>query len=171
LNDLEEFVKVTDAGLQREVTEGDYCVLVEIMGYLLAVKQTQTTADELFEPLKEMVELLESYGQKMPGEVYAQLKELPEKWNAVEKRAMSVKHKVTSLQASEVAVIRRKCISFDGKQMEFRQRFKKEAPFQFDVENAYAPLDKSSIDDWAKTQWRQINVEQMDVELGRFAKA
>lgn len=30
---------------------------------------------------------------------------------------------------------------------------------------------QSSIDNWTKTQWRQINVEQMDVELRRFAKA
>ncbi|XP_068065228.1 dynein axonemal heavy chain 11 isoform X2 [Anomalospiza imberbis] len=29
----------------------------------------------------------------------------------------------------------------------------------------------SSIDDWTKTQWREINVEQMDVQLRRFAKA
>ncbi|XP_023776228.1 dynein heavy chain 11, axonemal-like [Cyanistes caeruleus] len=32
-------------------------------------------------------------------------------------------------------------------------------------------LKKSSIDDWTKTQWREINVEQMDVQLRRFAKA
>ncbi|KAM6210848.1 LOW QUALITY PROTEIN: dynein axonemal heavy chain 11 [Sarcoramphus papa] len=223
LTDLGEFIKVTDAGLQREVTKGDYCVLVEIMGSLLAVKERQTTADELFEPLKEVVALLESYGRKMPGEVYAQLEELPEKWNAVKKRAVSVKHKVTPLHSSEVAVIRRKCTLLDGKQMEFRERFKMEAPFQFGAENAYARLDKanqelemlekemllmqesaklfevaipdykqmkqcrkevwllkkvwdtsvyinSSIDDWTKTQWRQINVEQMDVQLRRFAK-
>ncbi|KAM7123899.1 LOW QUALITY PROTEIN: dynein axonemal heavy chain 11 [Ciconia maguari] len=199
LTDLEEFIKVTDAGLQREVTKGDYCVLVETMGHLLAVKQA--TADELSESLKEMVPLLESYGQKMPHKVYAQLEELPEKWNAIKKRPVLVKHK--------------------EKQMEFRERFKMEAPFQLDAENAYAHLDKanqelemlekemllmqesaklfevaipdykqmkqcrkvrllkkvdisvyinSGIDDWAKTQWRQINVEQMDVELGRFAK-
>ncbi|XP_064268202.1 dynein axonemal heavy chain 11 [Passer domesticus] len=30
---------------------------------------------------------------------------------------------------------------------------------------------QSSIDDWTKTQWREINVEQMDVQLRRFAKA
>ncbi|XP_068065244.1 dynein axonemal heavy chain 11 isoform X4 [Anomalospiza imberbis] len=30
---------------------------------------------------------------------------------------------------------------------------------------------ESSIDDWTKTQWREINVEQMDVQLRRFAKA
>ncbi|CAM9220355.1 unnamed protein product [Bubo scandiacus] len=107
LTDLGEFIKVTDAGLQREVTEGDYCVL--------------------------------------------------------------------------------------GKQMEFRERFKMEASCQSGTENAYACLSKanqelemlekemslmqesaklfeSSIDVWTKTHWRQINVEQMDVQLRRFAK-
>ncbi|CAM9221157.1 unnamed protein product [Bubo scandiacus] len=109
-------------------------------------------------------------------------------------RAVSVKHKVAPLQASEVAVIRRKCTLLDGKQMEFRERFKMEASCQSGTENAYACLSKkqmkqcqkevrllkrvwdisvyinSSIDVWTKTHWRQINVEQMDVQLRRFAK-
>lgn len=72
LTDFEEFIKVADAGLQREVTKGNYCVLAEMTGHLLAVKERQTTPDELFEPLKEMVALLESYGQKMSSEVYVQ---------------------------------------------------------------------------------------------------
>lgn len=59
LTDSEEFIKVADAGLQREVTKGNYCVRAEMMGHLLAVKERQTTPDELFEPLKEMVALLE----------------------------------------------------------------------------------------------------------------
>ncbi|CAF87298.1 unnamed protein product, partial [Tetraodon nigroviridis] len=29
---------------------------------------------------------------------------------------------------------------------------------------------KSSIEDWTKTPWKEINVEQMDMELRRFAK-
>ncbi|KAM6338976.1 LOW QUALITY PROTEIN: dynein axonemal heavy chain 11 [Podargus strigoides] len=145
LTDFKKFITVIDAGLQ-DVTEGDSCVLVEIMGHLLAVKERHTTPDELFEPLKEVAALLESYGQKMLGEVYAQLEpaikpELPQKWNAVKKRDVSVKHKVTSLQ---VAIIRRKCALLDAR--------------------------LKIIDDWTKTQWRQINVEQMDVELKRFAK-
>ncbi|KAM6142342.1 LOW QUALITY PROTEIN: dynein axonemal heavy chain 11 [Phoenicopterus ruber ruber] len=189
---LTDFIKVTDAGLQREVTKGDYWVLVEITGHLLAVKQRQTTADEPFEPLKEMVALSESYGQKMP-EVYAQLEELPEKWNAI-KRAVLVKHKVTPLQASEVAVIRRKCTLLDANQeLEMLEKevllmqesaklfevavpdYKQMKPCQKELQLLKKVWDisvyiNSSIDDWAKTQWRQINVEQMDVELGRFAK-
>ncbi|RMC05104.1 hypothetical protein DUI87_18286 [Hirundo rustica rustica] len=56
------------------------------------------------------------------------------------------------------------------KQMEFRERFKMEATFQCDAENPYVHLNKSSIDDWTETQWREINVEQMDEQLRRFAK-
>lgn len=43
------------------------------MGHLLAVRSRQRATDELFEPLKETIMLLESYGQKMPEQVYAQL--------------------------------------------------------------------------------------------------
>uniref|UniRef100_A0A8C0G3E5 Dynein axonemal heavy chain 11 n=1 Tax=Chelonoidis abingdonii TaxID=106734 RepID=A0A8C0G3E5_CHEAB len=224
LTDLEEFIKVTDAGLQKELNEGDYNGLVEIMGHLLAVRDRQASTDELFEPLKETITLLESYGQKMSDQVYVQLEELPEKWNTTKKIAASMKHEVAPLQTSEVTLIRKKFASFDGKQIEFRERFRVEAPFCFDAKNPYVLLDKenrelealeeemlqmqksanlfevvvpdykqlkqcrkeirllkevwdiniyvtSNIDDWTKTQWRQINVEQMDAELRRFAKA
>ncbi|XP_039246886.1 LOW QUALITY PROTEIN: dynein beta chain, ciliary-like [Pipra filicauda] len=113
LTELEEFIKVTDAGLQREVTKRDYCMMVAIMGHLLAMKERQTTADKLFEPLKEMAALLESCGQKMTGDICAQLEELPEKLNILRKRAVSAKYKLTPLQASDVALIRRKCTLLD----------------------------------------------------------
>uniref|UniRef100_A0A7M4FBW4 Dynein axonemal heavy chain 11 n=1 Tax=Crocodylus porosus TaxID=8502 RepID=A0A7M4FBW4_CROPO len=223
LTDLEEFIKVTNAGLERQLLKGDYNGLVEILGHLLALRDRQIATDELFEPLKETITLLESYGQKMPEQVYVLLEDLPEKWNATKKIALSVKNEVAPLQTAEVTVIRKKCGLFDGKQMEFRERFKVKAPFHFAEKNPYVLLDKanqelealeeemllmqeaanlfevvvsdykqmkqcrkeiqllkevwdiniyvtSSIDDWTKTQWRQINVEQMDVELRRFAK-
>lgn len=74
LNELQEFIKETDAGLQRELSEGDHDGLVDIMGHLLAVRSRQRATDELFEPLKETITLLEMYGQKMPEQVYTQLK-------------------------------------------------------------------------------------------------
>lgn len=73
LSELQEFIKETDAGLQRELNEGDHDGLVEIMGHLLAVRSRQRPTDELFEPLKETITLLETYGQKMPEQVYIQL--------------------------------------------------------------------------------------------------
>ena len=73
LNDLAEFIKVADSGLQKPVEEGDYDGLVEVMGHLMAVKDRQATTDEMFEPLKQTIELLKTYDQEMPEEVHQQL--------------------------------------------------------------------------------------------------
>ncbi|KAM8981229.1 dynein axonemal heavy chain 11 isoform 1-T1 [Sarcophilus harrisii] len=223
LTDLEEFIKVTNAGFCRELKEGDYDGLIEIMGHLMAVKNRQVATDELFDPLKATITLLESYGQKMPDHVYVLLEELPERWNTTKKNAVAMRHEVAPLQNAEVTVIRRKCVLFDGKQVEFRERFRRKAPFFYNAEKPYEVLDEAneelealeeemlqmqestslfevalpdykqikqcrreirllkglwdliiyiqrSIDNWTKTQWRQINVEQMDGELRRFAK-
>ncbi|XP_023565616.1 dynein heavy chain 11, axonemal [Octodon degus] len=223
LNELQEFMKDTDAGLQRKLNEGDHDGLVDIMGHLLAVRSRQRATDELFEPLKETITLLESYGQKMPEQVYIQLEELPERWETTKKIAATVRHEVSPLQNAEVSLLRKKCILFDEKQAEFRERFRSCSPLGFNAENPYTVLDKAnqelealeqeveqmqdsaclfevalpeykqmkqcrkeiqllkglwdviiyvrrSIDNWTKTQWRQINVEQMDGELRRFAK-
>lgn len=73
LKELAEFIKSTDSGLMKPVEEGDYNGLVECMGYLFAVKDRQATTDEMFEPLKQTIELLKTYDQELPEEVHQQL--------------------------------------------------------------------------------------------------
>ncbi|XP_020637559.3 dynein axonemal heavy chain 11 isoform X1 [Pogona vitticeps] len=223
LANLEEFIKMTDAGLQKELKEGNYNGLIDVMIHIRAVRNRQASTDELFEPLKDTIALLENYGQKIPDHVYVQVEELPERWNATKKLAVSVKHEVTPLLTSEVTLLRKKCSAFDGKQIRFRERFRMEAPFHFDAKNPYALLDKanqelealeeemlhiqgsaslfevvipdykqlkqcrkeikllkgmwdiniyatSNINDWIKSRWKEISMEQMDTELRRFVK-
>ncbi|XP_077110730.1 dynein axonemal heavy chain 9 isoform X2 [Ranitomeya variabilis] len=223
LADLEEFIKVAERGLGKQLKEGDYQGLVEIMGQLMAVKDRQSSADELFEPLKQTIELLKVYEQELSDEVYKQLEELPEKWNNIKKMAVTVKQQVAPLQANEVTLLRRNCATFDVEQHNFRERFRKEAPFRFDSISPYQTLDlkhmeikkmeatmasiyesaalfevgvpdykqlrqcrkevcllkelwdmvslvTSSMDDWQTTRWREINVDNMDLECKRFAK-
>lgn len=43
------------------------------MGHLMAVKDRQSSTDNLFEPLKQTIELLKIYGQDMSEEIYHQL--------------------------------------------------------------------------------------------------
>ena len=76
MQDLAEFIKVADTGLAKEVEDNDYNGLVECMGHLLAVKDRQATTDEMFEPLKQTIELLRQYGQELPDEVHQQLQVL-----------------------------------------------------------------------------------------------
>ncbi|ETE67846.1 Dynein heavy chain 9, axonemal, partial [Ophiophagus hannah] len=141
LSDLEEFAKIAEKGLNKKLEKGDYEGLVEVMGQLMAVKDRQSSTDEMFEPLKQTIELLKNYEQELPGDVYRQLEELPEKWNNVKKLAINMKQQVAPLQANEVAILRRKCALFDVEQNKFRERFHQEAPFRFDATNPYEMLD------------------------------
>lgn len=68
--------------------------------------------------------------------------ELPEQWNNVKKQAVLVKQAVAPLQTTEVGIIRKKLISFDVKQHEFREDFRRAAPFNFDSEDVYMRIDE-----------------------------
>ncbi|KAI1899527.1 hypothetical protein AGOR_G00062710 [Albula goreensis] len=103
----------TDKGLSNKVADGDYAGLVEIMGHLMAIRDRQITTDQHFKPLKSTADLLKTYGQQLPEQVYTQLEELPEKWKNLKKVAFTVKHEVAPLQSNEVSVIRRKCVRFE----------------------------------------------------------
>uniref|UniRef100_F7AU91 AAA+ ATPase domain-containing protein n=1 Tax=Ciona intestinalis TaxID=7719 RepID=F7AU91_CIOIN len=224
LSDLEKFIKVVDKGMAIEVIEDlDYDTLVALIENLRDVKSRQSTTDEMFEPLKQTIELLKTYDQEMPEDIHKQLEELPEKWNNTKKTAATVKQAVAPLQSNEVAILRRKCSTFDVQQHEFRERFRKEAPFRFAADRPYQTLDrchgeitgmenemkklyesaaifeinapdfkqikqcrrevillkslwdmitlvKTSIEDWKKTKWSNINVEQMELDCKKFAK-
>uniref|UniRef100_A0ABM5FM48 Dynein axonemal heavy chain 9 isoform X2 n=1 Tax=Pogona vitticeps TaxID=103695 RepID=A0ABM5FM48_9SAUR len=157
LADLEEFIKITERGLSKKVETGDYEGLVDVMGHLMAVKDRQTSTNEMFEPLKQTIELLKVYEQELPAEVHSQLEELPEKWNNVKKLAITVKQHVAPLQANEVAMLRKKCAAFDVEQHKFRERFRKEAPFRFDAINPYEMLDASH------TELKQMEVTMASI--------
>ncbi|NXS14648.1 DYH17 protein, partial [Neodrepanis coruscans] len=63
----------------------------------------------LFEPLKAIVALLQSYGDEMPAEVHLQLQNLPGRWNNIKKLCLQVADSAAPLQAKEAAIIREKC--------------------------------------------------------------
>lgn len=73
LKELGEFIKITDKGLTKHVDEGNYEGLVECMSHLIAVKDRQSMTDDMFDPLKQTIELLKTYEQEMPEEVHLQL--------------------------------------------------------------------------------------------------
>ncbi|XP_006734337.1 dynein heavy chain 17, axonemal [Leptonychotes weddellii] len=223
LADLEAFMKVARTGLTKTLKEGDYDGLVEVMGHLMKVKERQVSTDNMFEPLKQTIELLKTYGEEIPEETHLKLQELPEQWTNTKKLVIQVKQNVAPLQASEVNILRRKCQQFELKQQEFREKFRREAPFSFTDPDPYKSLNKqqksiasmestmealcksgslfevtvpdykqlkachkevrllkelwdmivmvnTSIDNWRTTKWKDINVEQMDIDCKKFAK-
>uniref|UniRef100_A0A671UN02 Dynein axonemal heavy chain 11 n=1 Tax=Sparus aurata TaxID=8175 RepID=A0A671UN02_SPAAU len=223
LDELQRFVRATVEGLGQPVAKGNHCGLVEVMSHLLAVRDRQAATDKMFDPLRDTVILLEQYGVTIPDQVYSQLVELPEKWSAAKKLALKMRHEVAPMQNAEVMVLRRRCMAFEVKQSQFKEKFRATAPFSYNAAHPYISLEKSekairdmekevaelqestnlfdvtipdfrdiklcrreimvlkelwdivvfvqsSVENWTMTKWRQINVDQMDAELRRFAK-
>lgn len=67
------FIKNSEGRLLKKVEKGDSNGLVEIMGHLKALKERQSSTDEIFEPLKQTIELLKTYEQELPETVFKQL--------------------------------------------------------------------------------------------------
>ncbi|XP_076454452.1 dynein beta chain, ciliary-like [Babylonia areolata] len=162
LSELSEFIKESDAGMSVEVKAGDYDTLVSVMKHLNKVRERMADTDEMFDPLKQTIQLLHSYGQEMPDEVHELLAHLPEKWANTKKLSITVKQKVAPLQAQEVVNIQKKCASFDVEQHKFREKFRTLNAFNYDCQNPYEILDKtnSSI----------LNMEKASVALSESAK-
>ncbi|XP_032136134.1 dynein heavy chain 9, axonemal isoform X1 [Sapajus apella] len=160
LADLEAFIRNSESGLLKKVEKGDFQGLVEIMGHLMAVKERQSNTDEMFEPLKQTIELLKTYEQELPETVFKQLEELPEKWNNIKKVALIVKQQVAPLQANEVTLLRQRCTAFDAEQQQFWERFHKEAPFRFDSVHPHQMLDA-----------RHVEIQQMESTMASISES
>lgn len=141
LSNLGMFIRKADEGLQQPVQEGDYNALVNVMGYLLKVKERQVETDDMFSPLKDIIELLKFYDQDIPEEVNVWLQELPEQWCNTKKIALTIKQQVAPLQAVEVTCIRKKITDFDEKLIFYRDFFKHYGFFTYSCQIPYKLID------------------------------
>ncbi|XP_018327462.1 dynein beta chain, ciliary [Agrilus planipennis] len=146
LRDLAEFIRSADEGLLQTVNDGDYDALVNVMGYLLKVKERQVKTDEIFCPLKETIDLLKYYDQDLPEEINVLLQELPEQWSNTKKIAVTVKQQLAPLQANEVTSIRKRIIAFENQTVYFREIFKRKQFFLYSCNFPYAAMDSVNKD-------------------------
>lgn len=146
LIDLGNFIRKADEGLLQQVAEGDYDGLVNIMAYLMNVKDRAVTTDEMFEPMQETIDLLKYYDQDIPEEVNVLLQELPEQWANTKKIATTVKQQVAPLQAIEVVSIRNRIINFDGHINFFREVFKNYTFFRYLCNSPFELMDRVNGD-------------------------
>ncbi|KAI8587105.1 dynein heavy chain and region D6 of dynein motor-domain-containing protein [Geranomyces variabilis] len=148
LNELNDFVQHNKKGLQQEIKEGDYDALVSSMGLLHAIKQRTGTIDGMFEPLRKTINFLRQFGVEIPDETHKLLNDLPEQWSDVKKLSMSIKDQAAPLQAREVDVLQQKCNKFETRNHNFREEFRRKAPFKFEIgpDKAYEVIDLVHLD-------------------------
>ncbi|KXS10801.1 hypothetical protein M427DRAFT_103173 [Gonapodya prolifera JEL478] len=148
LNELNKFVKSTKKGLSKKIQDGDYEGLVSAMGLLHGVKHRSTNIDNNFEPLRKTVNLLRQYGVELPDDIHKDLNDLPEEWTETKKLSVAIKDIVAPLQAKEVDSLQQKSNKFEMKNHNFREEFKKKAPFKFEfgMERAYLAIDQVHLE-------------------------
>ena len=148
LRELEQFIANITPTLGKSFEDADYDTLVSAMGVLFDIKNRTDETDNMFEPLHDTISLLSKYNVEVPDEIHTLLQKLPEEWTKTKKSAYVLKQTVAPLQAGEVARLRTKADEFQFSVHEFREDFRKKAPFQFDCQedDAYSRLDTCLID-------------------------
>lgn len=144
LNELDSFIVEAIQAMQVTLAEDDYDGLLKVMGYLFKVKERQVETDNMFQPLKEIMDLLFEYGMEFPEEVHVQLQEIPDRWQQCKKVAATTKQNVAPLQALQVNAIKRRINLFEIRQAMYRDMFKKLPFYQWSCKNVYSLLDKTN---------------------------
>jgi dynein heavy chain len=154
LNNLNDMVNRVGAGLKEEVKEGDASKepLKRVMGHIRDVKKAMDSSRAMFAPLRETVALLRSHGvhveqQKIGTQsVMEYLETAPLKWDATVNMTFKKKEDIFPLQNAEMDNIKQQVESFFLAMREFRNRFRKTAPFSFSgpAEEAYGAVDAFS---------------------------
>lgn len=74
LDDLEKFIIYATKELSVELGEDDYEGLLQVMRVLNEVKAKQDAGtDTMFEPLRDIIDVLKEYGVDFPEETYEQV--------------------------------------------------------------------------------------------------
>lgn len=140
LADLNNFIEEADEGLMTQVHEGDYKNLIKVMKFLQLVKEKQSIADNMFGPLKEIIDLLRNYGVEIPQESLVQLKELPEKWTNTKRLTVSAKQQVAPLQGMEIGKLKNRIDDYEKVQRDFREQYTRKRFYFFNCKSPYEHL-------------------------------
>ena len=143
LNELNNFIEKADEGLMVSVQEGDYAALINVMQILQTVKEKQATTDTMFEPLKDIIELVKKYGVIIPEESIVQLTELPERWANTKRLSVSAKQQVAPLQGIEVGRMKERIEEYERNQKVFRSKFTQMRFYDYTCKSPYEHLTQA----------------------------
>ncbi|CAL6052399.1 Dynein_heavy chain [Hexamita inflata] len=118
------------------------------MKTLQEIKVQAQNIDNMFEPIKQICQMLQRHGKTLEASVFALFESLPKQWADVKAIAMSAKEKLAPLQQQELQKLNEGIRQFSNKVIAFRDIFQKqEAPFKYNVglDNAYQMMDRAIV--------------------------
>ncbi|KAJ0173728.1 hypothetical protein K1T71_010877 [Dendrolimus kikuchii] len=147
LDDLEKFIAYATKELSVELADDDYEGLLKVMGVLNEVKAKQDAGtDTMFEPLRDIIDVLKEYGVDFPEETYEQLDVLPERWRNLVKLATVMKNNIAPLQAAQAALIAKRVALINLRLTMYRDQFKLKEIFLENCKEPYRQIDKVHLE-------------------------
>lgn len=141
LNALEDFIQQSTESLKQEATKEDSVKLLKILKTIGSINDREYQTDTMFDPLKEIVDLLNSYDISFDDYVMNQFAELPERWITLKKLAVAVKHAIAPIQAYQVDLIKKRITMFDLRTKLYHENFMKSPFFRVPCPNVYKLCD------------------------------
>lgn len=141
LKGLEDFIKQSTELLKQEATKEDSVTLLKILKTIGSINDREYQTDNMFVPLKEIVDLLISYDMSFDDYIMDQFAELPERWITLKKLAVVVKQKVAPIRAYQVDLIKKRIMMFDLRTKLYHENFMKSAFFSVPCPNVYELCD------------------------------
>ncbi|KAK2582958.1 hypothetical protein KPH14_009015 [Odynerus spinipes] len=146
LKDLSIFLKDASNKFIQPVKEDDYDDLLKTIYFLKEVRDRQFEIDDMFEPVKETIELLKEYQVKFDDETFDWLVELPELWTTVKKQAAQIKQVVGPLMSHQINLLNKRLNYYDFRQRKFLFDFREKEVFKFDCKKVYEKIDDINED-------------------------
>ncbi|CAB3248911.1 unnamed protein product [Arctia plantaginis] len=147
LDDLEAFIAYATKELNVELDDDDYEGLLTVMRVLNEVRAKQDAGtDTMFEPLRDIIDVLKEYGVEFSEETYEQLEILPERWRNLVKLATVMKNNVAPLQAAQAALIAKRVALINLRLVMYREQFKVKDIFLESCKEPYSSIDKIHIE-------------------------
>lgn len=141
LKELESFITQSTESLKQEATKEDSVTLLKILKTIGSINEREHQTDNMFEPLKEIVDLLKSYDMTFDDYVSNQFAELPERWITLKKLAVLVKQTVASVQAYQVDLIKKRISMFDLRTRLYHENFMRSPFFNVPCPKIYELCD------------------------------
>ncbi|XP_015433748.1 PREDICTED: dynein beta chain, ciliary-like [Dufourea novaeangliae] len=142
LEDLAEFLKAAMENFTQSIQEDDYDALLVTISYLKEIRDRQFEIEDMFDPIKKTIELLQHYQVVLNPKIFDWLTELPHSWESLKKVAAQVKQVVQPLMTRQIELLKKRLSYHDFKQQHFLEEFHKNDVFSDQCNDPYEKLNK-----------------------------
>lgn len=142
LKELEEFIHDSTMKLNQQATNEDAPTLLSILKTIAQINERSEQTDKMFEPLRQIVDVLKSYDVEFEEFVDDHFAQLPESWITLKKLSLIVKRNIAPVQAYQVDLIKKRINLFDIRTKLYYENFIRCGIFKYPCDDVYGICDR-----------------------------